>query len=140
MAFFVGNEIPVVFRVKHGLQWHTVTHVFREVAEAEWTEYRRRSSRVENHGRSGPEREHTPEKAAFWLWRNNIVRVEGYEAASGGEARDLMELDNWRDLVPTGHRHTAVQRLYQDADARADDLGAGGPFGGPSGDTSTPES
>ena len=87
---------------------HKTTHFFRRLKDKDREGF---SSRVdiEVEQRDGEMiRTINIQSAALWLYRNAIVRVEGYRLEDG---RPLSEVPNWKERIPRAHAIRAANLL-----------------------------
>lgn len=85
-------------------------HTFRRITRADVDAYYAATMVATQRTGQTTENEYDIGSAELKLYERAAVRVEGYKLEDG---RDLMELHNWRERVPGGHRISAVDLLMK---------------------------
>jgi len=86
------------------------SHVFRRIERADVDAYYAAIMMATQRRGQTTEDEVDIGSAELKLYERAIVRVEGYKLNDG---RDLMELPNWKDRIPGGHRIRAADLLMK---------------------------
>ena len=94
---------------------HKTTHFFRRLKDKDSEGF---SSRVDTELEQRDAeviRTVNTQTACLWLYRNAIVRVEGYQLEDG---RPITELANWKERIPRPHAIRAVNLLTDISSSR----------------------
>ncbi len=99
------SQIRIRLKVSQGGRDHVVTHLLRRPLAADWIAYDASlAAEIEHRGKEEAEIKLAGTEAADKLWDALAQAVEGYLGA---------EREDWRDLVPVGHKRAAILQLQQ---------------------------